>query len=561
MSSAHVSNQQAARRKVRRVAGALVGIAALSGVVIPACDPDNPDGTTHVQYALEAVEGTEQTGLAGQSLEKEVVVILTQRLCKPEACDAWITAPSSSIEWAVIGGGGRVSEPSSLTGSDGKARVTWTMGPTAGAATLRASGPGTLITDIRATAIVRQPVLEVVSGATPTQVAPVNSALPSPVVVRVTDFSNAGVRVPLAGSTVTWNVTTPGASTSSATSITNTQGEASTSWTLGSTVGPQTLRASIPSVTGADPSSVFQVSIAATALRADTRQLRLISSASPRGIVGRALASPIVVEYVTINGTTGAETKVPNTPVTFTPAANNGSALPATAVTDANGQVSATWTLGTAEGAESMVVSTPTVSGFDAASVFSVTVNATADPAAVVLRDDFSVGTAWSSTATRNDFGAWTFSRTVQPSGGNPGGFASVVHTTVLTTNPTFASIFSQHLYTGGTYTPSTQGAIVSIDYQCDRIAQQGAYDAFVIVQDGREYRAEFPGGSTFNNTSWQTAQLTNLTPANFSPGPGPNFSNTGTTMQFGFTRGNSERFAFFVAGHGIDNFRVTIKR
>jgi hypothetical protein len=438
------------------------------------------------------------------------------------------------------------------------------LGAASGPVSLTASirtGPGdpTPITqNISASAIRHRPVLAVVFGDN--QVAPPGSTLPTTIFAQLTDTTTSGTRVPVPGVTVTWTAVGVGATATQPTSVTDAQGRASTVWKIASTIGPQTLGVSVPGATTNDPASVTQTTATATAQLAPARVLRVVSGATQVGIVGRPQRSPLVVEYVTIDVTTGAVNAVVGASVSFTPSATHGTVTPVTVATDFQGRASVLWTMGAGVGTQSMTVATPVLAGFDAASVFSIGVSATAEPVNIMLQDDFSVGNQWLASATRNDFNAWTFTRTVVPTGGNGGGFARMSHAINLTTNPTFASISSQFLYTGGTYNPSTQGPITAIDYSVDRQTAAGIYDAFVVVQNNVEYRAEFPSSSVFANTTWQTGSLQNLVPANFSPAPGPNFVDGGA-MQFGYTRGSSQRFAGFSHTHDVDNWVVTIKR
>ena len=79
------------------------------------------------------------------------------------------------------------------------------------------------------------------------QAAPAGSLLPTGLAARVTDaFGN-----PVAGVTVTWTVTTGGGVATPATSVTDANGVANSSWTLGGLVGAQTLTASALALTPA----------------------------------------------------------------------------------------------------------------------------------------------------------------------------------------------------------------------------------------------------------------------------------------------------------------------
>lgn len=85
--------------------------------------------------------------------------------------------------------------------------------------------------------------LAVQSGDNQTQT--VGQALASPVVVRV---SRDGTALP--GATVSWAVTAGGGSVTPATTTTDADGLASATWTLGPSVGANTLEASVSGATG-----------------------------------------------------------------------------------------------------------------------------------------------------------------------------------------------------------------------------------------------------------------------------------------------------------------------
>jgi plastocyanin len=73
----------------------------------------------------------------------------------------------------------------------------------------------------------------------------VGQALPSPLVVRVTEDG-----APLTGATVTWSTATAGGSLTPATSTTDETGVASSNWTLGNVAGQQSAQAGFSGATG-----------------------------------------------------------------------------------------------------------------------------------------------------------------------------------------------------------------------------------------------------------------------------------------------------------------------
>jgi hypothetical protein len=109
--------------------------------------------------------------------------------------------------------------------------------------------------------------------------------------------------------------------------------------------------------------------------------------------------------------------------------------------------------------------------------------------------------------------------------------------------------------YTAGTYTPSSDGAIGSLDFAFTsrKGSLDGVKSAFLIMQNGKYYRSNFytqlPGGSTpLETVSGTGLQATDFgefvgkaydyaTPANGNAnfGSNPDFSAAGGTMQLGY--------------------------
>jgi len=123
----------------------------------------------------------------------------------------------------------------------------------------------------------------------------------------------------------------------------------------------------------------------------------------------------------------------------------------------------------------------------------------------------------------------------------------------------------------GAVYFPSTDGAILSIDYSESSINQSGGngqYSAPAIRQNGKLYTL-VPGGKAFTTpeTSWTPHSLTGLTQNDFrtiaSAADHPDFSTNGGRMEVGFMR-----LQVVQAGGGgsttkvgIDNYRLTMYR
>ena len=113
-----------------------------------------------------------------------------------------------------------------------------------------------------------------------------------------------------------------------------------------------------------------------------------------------------------------------------------------------------------------------------------------------------------------------------------------------------------------GVYSPSSTGAIISIDISWDRGFESeigelsNLFESFAIYQDGQAYSVAL---GNVNGVIWQPFSRTGIVAAEFSP-LGIDFSASGGDMTFGFVRSSlpEQELDFF---HQLDNFRVTINR
>jgi len=144
-----------------------------------------------------------------------------------------------------------------------------------------------------------------------------------------------------------------------------------------------------------------------------------------------------------------------------------------------------------------------------------------------------------------------------QPSGGNPGEFK------VTSTNwQGTAQVSRYEQRAGAVYNPQTQGAISSISYSEDNIAYP-SYHATgpAIRQNGVIYR---PDAVIFEDNVWTTYTWTQLTETDFheytDPNAHPDFSSSGSPVEFGFWRANSGSgySGGWISG-GIDNWCVSV--
>lgn len=204
------------------------------------------------------------------------------------------------------------------------------------------------------------------------QFGPLGSPLAQPLVVRVEDQTGA----PVEGATVSWDVVLGGGDISPSQSVTNDQGLASATFTLGSTQGLNTATASI----GGNQPVVFT----ATATTAPPAALFIVAGNGQTGTVATVLPTDLVVQV-----TDAGDNPKSGVTVTFAVLSGAGSLSSATAVTNASGNATVEWTLGTTAGPQSVLAS---VSG-----VAPVTITATgvagAPDALTILSGNNQTGT------------------------------------------------------------------------------------------------------------------------------------------------------------------------
>ena len=269
---------------------------------------------------IAIVDGEGQSGPAGATLAKPIVVKVTDGLDRPVAGQA--------VVFAIDAGGGQVSPASAQTGDDGTASATWTLGNAAGQQRVKAqvSGDDLLVTFSASAVSGVGALLELVSGDN--QVAAVGSALADSLVVRVTD----DLGNPVAGVEVQWAVG-GGGSISPASVSSGADGTAAAERVLGNASGPQTAQASAV--------GLVSVTFTQTAEPANPTSLVLVSGNTQTGAVGAQLADSLVVRLVDDNGN-GVGGKA----ISWVVGNGGGSASPATTTTNPNGLAWTRWTLG-----------------------------------------------------------------------------------------------------------------------------------------------------------------------------------------------------------------------
>ena len=179
---------------------------------------------------IQVVSGNVQAGRAGTVLPLPFVAKVTNRFGAPVA--------GVSVAWTVAPGGGTPSAATSTTAADGTTSITFTVGADVKAQSVTASvqgitGPGSSV--VFTVVVIPGPPGEIYVTSGSGQHGAAGSQLPNVLVATVTDANGN----PLQDYAVTWTTApTAGRATfSPATSRTDAQGNATTTVTLGATVG------------------------------------------------------------------------------------------------------------------------------------------------------------------------------------------------------------------------------------------------------------------------------------------------------------------------------------
>ncbi|MGE0553558.1 MAG: Ig-like domain-containing protein, partial [Gemmatimonadales bacterium] len=187
------------------------------------------------------------------------------------------------------------------------------------------------------------------------QTGAIGALLGQPLVVEVKDQRGD----PIEGGVVTWDVTSGTGIVSPRSDTTDENGLATTTFRLGSSIGVQTVSATL---TGLSP-----VSFIANAVSAPASQLTLVDGDGQAGSVGERLSQALEVRV-----TDAFDNPKSDVPVNFTVISGGGTVSSQTVVSDANGMAQTTWTLGTVAGNQSVIAGSGAIT--------PVTFTATASP-------------------------------------------------------------------------------------------------------------------------------------------------------------------------------------
>src|SRR5688572_6288167 len=260
---------------------------------------------------IALVSGNPQTGTVNSVLPEPLVVIVTDAAGNP--------IPNVPIQWTVTGGGS-VSATETLTGSDGRASVTRTLGPTAGLQSTEASSQvslaGSPVAFTHTAVAGGASGVVIVSGDN--QSGQAGTALAQPLVVQVLDAQGN----PIPGRAVTW-VVAEGA-VAPETSTTDGQGLASTTWTVGSTPGAKTANAVV--------SGVGTATFNATATAGSVSAANSSVSASPTSVAAGGSST------ITVTVRDGSNNPIAGASVSVASSGEGNTIAPAAASTGSNGQ-------------------------------------------------------------------------------------------------------------------------------------------------------------------------------------------------------------------------------
>lgn len=285
---------------------------------------------TVVPDRLELVSGSNQVVRTSGELPAPVIVQLVDLSGKP--------AVGVAVTFQPAAGGGTVVPSIVSTGTDGSARVLWTLGAVPGATTMRISA-ASATSSLTVNATATQDILTLVSGGG--QGVRTGVRLPDSVVVKLIDQSGR----PVKGVQLTFAPAGGSGTITPQSGFTNDVGEVRGAWTLGTTVGEQTL-----TVTGG---SATPLVVTASGLAAQA--LTVIKGDQQAGRITSTLPNPVIVRVQDASGRV-----VPGAAVSFAPVTGSGSVTATSVVTDTKGEAQTTWTLGPDLGVDTLVVTSGT---------------------------------------------------------------------------------------------------------------------------------------------------------------------------------------------------------
>jgi adhesin/invasin len=368
-----------------------------------------------------------------------------------------------SVTFAIASGGGSLTGATTTTNASGVATVGgWTLGTTAGTNTITATSSAGSAT-FSATGVAGA-ATQIALNSGNNQTAQVGTTvLFAPSVIVRDAFNN-----PKGGVSVTFAVASGGGSVAGGAVTTGTDGIARVgSWTLGTTVGANTLTATSPGLTGS-PVTFSANGVAGTgaiAVNAGNNQTATVNTAV-------AIAPSVIIKD-------GNNNPINGTTVTFAVASGGGSITGATATTNASGIATVGgWTLGSTAGTNTLTASSAGAIGSPV--TFTATGTAAVPATVVVSAGDnqtAAAGTALAvppSVLVRDAFGNPVAGSTVAFAVTSGGG--SVTGGSATTNTSGIAAVGSWILGTtiGANTLTATAGALAPLTFSATAVPGPG---------------------------------------------------------------------------------------
>ena len=237
---------------------------------------------------VTVVQGDQQNGRVGQPLSQPLIVAVT------DASDRLVDGATIVFVLSDPAPGASVAPDTTTTNADGQATANVVLGTRPGSQTgevqaLGTGGAPTATVGFTLTALPEN-ANGIVALSGQDQSGPVNSTLPNPLVVQVSDpFGN-----PITGVTVTWTV--DGGAVSAGTSTTGADGTTSVTRTLGGMAGAQHTFATVDGLAGSP------VTFTHTATAGAASGVTIIAGDGQTGPVSTELPQDLVVQVRDASG-------------------------------------------------------------------------------------------------------------------------------------------------------------------------------------------------------------------------------------------------------------------
>ena len=279
--------------------------------------------------SVRLLSGDAQRAPAGRRLPQSVAVQVLSRGGRP--------VPGATVVFAPQDAQGKADPESATTDREGRARITWTLGPLPGRQHLGATASGldtTVVTTAEADPIAAATRVQALGDAPQ---GPAGAALGAPVGIRVTDSSGAA----LADVPVEWTAL-DGGTIEGLAPRTDSLGQAFARWSLSRRAGTQRARAQV-----GNPRTMPPFTLTATALAGPAAAVVVESGDDQQGAVGAELRHAVVARLTDSagNAVAGASVRL---------LATSGSVPDSMATSDERGRVSARWTLGRQAGDQAL---------------------------------------------------------------------------------------------------------------------------------------------------------------------------------------------------------------